>query len=1059
MKKLFAIFAATLLCVSMWAKEGGTLSSSPAAPIDPSTTVTLTYNGTGTNFANWEPKCFIHTWLVAADGETLSKSYGTAWVNCNGDADYNALENKVKMTLQSKGIYTISMNIKSFFGVADDDLAKIGKIGVIVRAQYSGDNNQTNDMFLSVKVATPEPPTPVDSMTVYFADMLDWGAANAYVWPTSGDPYKTWPGEAMTKTAEKAQGKDVYSYRFPASCVNVIFDHESTQTVNLAWSEAKPYFCPEKANSEGKITGTWYATAGEIPAPEVPVDPVKYYITGNWVSWNTTAIESTADTYVLKNLEAGAYELKITVDGSWETAKGYSELTTKPKGVTTNKDNNICFTLSTAGDVTVTYTSSVFTIEGDFYIKPVEKKMVKLVPSEEWASNYAQFAAWIWGKELEKDQWTSFFTPVSAGNDTLQAEIISSADSIIFVRFSPRASKPTWDKQEGGYEIYWGEMKTYIDYPSLVWTIVGWDKGQWEPVEKPCESFGLLIDDAVYKPAKKNVSQTGWLEYVLREVELTKGQTVQVRDDCNKTNWTIDKYAETSYEFEIQDDHYVVGESGKYDFYLKFILGNDEIFISKAGSYTTAVRDQCEDVLMQAFFNESYNNSAPGVSDSWNIGNTKWSTLLSQAEEIGRYFDLVWLPPSSSGDGMGYHPKEYSNQNSNWGTASELSSLIDALHNEGTKVVADVVINHCTGWTSWCDFPTLDFGEYGTFYPDASYICKDDEVNYDSSAGSCKGKATGSYDDGENWSGARDWAHNDVQVQEMFKAYLKWLHNVVGYDGFRYDKGDGFNNWHHDNYNRAAKPYIAFMECYSGTDEIQSRIAGANHNLMALDFDTKWHVFNSFAGWDYSRGRGDGLLGRNKGRYAIEFIDSHDWFLRSDNENEFGGRGNSLTETMKCRLLQANAFLLSMPGIPCVFYPHWVKYKGFLQPMIEARKAAGVHSESEVKDEYMSNTGYQATIVGKDDGYIILCLGDKAHQDFSSAGYTCMASFYKKNDCGQGHDASYQVWVHPRKSQGPATPVENMDVVPMKAEKLIMDGKLYIRLGDTMYDVLGQMIK
>ena len=201
-------------------------------------------------------------------------------------------------------------------------------------------------------------------------------------------------------------------------------------------------------------------------------------------------------------------------------------------------------------------------------------------------------------------------------------------------------------------------------------------------------------------------------------------------------------------------------------------------------TFGSAVPEQCEDVLMQAFFYDSYNDNAPGAEL---VGNTRWATLLPQAQEIGSYFDLVWLPPSANGSGTGYHPKKYSDQNSNWGTREELEALISALHNAGAKVIADIVINHCEGWTSWCDFPELDFGEYGTFHPDASYICKNDEVNLNPDAGDCYGKATGNNDDGDNWDGARDWAHDNVYVQDMFKAYLKWMRNVMKYDGFRYD--------------------------------------------------------------------------------------------------------------------------------------------------------------------------------------------------------------------------------------------------------------------------------
>lgn len=800
--------------------------------------------------------------------------------------------------------------------------------------------------------------------------------------------------------------------------------------------------------------------SGDDPEGDAP----KFYVTGDSAlmvdagyavtkAWNADALPSATDTFTL-SLKAGVnYKLKITTNGLWATAKGYTHLTEKAEGLhhVDGNDNNIGFKLAAAGDVKVIYTGSIFKLVGNFYVPQVENVTLKLVPSEEWKVADAKFAAWLWGDNIEA-QWTQFFAPVAEDSDTLQVQIPNAADSVAFIRFSPRATEPTW-VQSGEDVLVWGETKDKIDYSSLVWTIVGWDEGQWTPLDRPCESYGLMVGDQ-YVPGKKNVLQSEWTEYMVRGVELTAGQRVKLCNACaDYATWVEETFAATSYEFAIQDGAYVVADNGKYDFYLKFIgFGNNEIYVSKEGTYTTAVREQCTDVLMQAFYNESYNSSAPGVSDSWAIGDTKWNTLLAQADTLGKYFDLIWLPPSANGDGMGYHPKNYGNQSSNWGSATQLTDLIGALHNAGAKVVADIVINHCQSSSGWMGFPEFDFGTYGKFQPVGAWICQNDEVNTDPGSDS-QGQATGPYDDGENWSGARDWAHSNVEVQAMFKAYLKWMREEVGYDGFRYDKGDGFNNWHHDNYNKAAGPYIAFMECYSGTDEIQWRISQANYNLMALDFDTKWHVFNSIAGWDYSRGRGDGLLGRSWGRYAVEFIDSHDWFLRGDNENEFGGRGNSLTEAMKCRLLQANAFMLSMPGVPCVFYPHWKKYDGFIKPMIQARKLAGVHSESEVKDESATANGYQATIVGK-DGFLILCLGDKAHQSFE--GFTCMASYYEENDCNMGKDASYQIWV--KRTTPMPTAIDNEIAMP-EVTKFIKNGQLFIRCGEKVYDVMGNKIQ
>ena len=459
-------------------------------------------------------------------------------------------------------------------------------------------------------------------------------------------------------------------------------------------------------------------------------------------------------------------------------------------------------------------------------------------------------------------------------------------------------------------------------------------------------------------------------------------------------------------------------------------------------TFGSAVPEQCEDVLMQAFFYDSYNDNAPGAEL---VGNTRWATLLPQAAEIGSYFDLVWLPPSAMGDGTGYHPKQYSNQNSNWGTRAELEALISAFHQAGAKVIADIVINHCASKSSWCDFYEMDFGEYGVFQPDASYICSNDEVNLNPDAGDCYGAATGSADDGDNWDGARDWAHDNVYVQDMFKAYLKWMRNVMQYDGFRYDKGDGFNNWHHDNYNKTADPYIAFMECYAGDDKIIRGIEQANRNLMALDFQTRWDAICPIAGRNYKKCAGSGLLGKGYAKYAVTFIDSHDWFMRPDNENEFGGRGNSLKDNMKSRLLQANAYILGMPGVPCVFYPHWYKYKADIKPMIEARKLAGVHSESPVSDEYAEDGGYQCTLKGK-YGWMVLQLGDKTnHQGWGDPAYKLIAK-------GDG----YAMWVN-RTAPMPTDVNSVQQTTGSKAEKFIENGTLYIRYGEKVYDITGKV--
>ena len=392
-------------------------------------------------------------------------------------------------------------------------------------------------------------------------------------------------------------------------------------------------------------------------------------------------------------------------------------------------------------------------------------------------------------------------------------------------------------------------------------------------------------------------------------------------------------------------------------------------------NYTSSVPSACPDVMLQGFYWDSNQDKQ--------YGNTRWNTLYAQASEIVAYFDLVWLPPSAkSSGGVGYLPAQYSNQNSAWGTRAELEALISALHNGGTKVVADMVVNHVSNKSNWCDFYEYNFGDYGTFSPDASWICKTDEVNSDASAGDCKGAATGSNDDGygseANYAAARDWDHNNEQVREMCRAYAKWMIDVMKYDGFRYDYCKGFHNSHVSDYNTAAKAYFSVMEYWDGNkDVLLSRLADANYNTLIFDFDVKYAALNRGIGkGNYAACKGPGLLGAGKGKYAVTFVDNHDTYQR-DNGNDYVGD-----------ILQANAFILSMPGVPCVFYPHWKENKDAIGAMILARKAVGVHSESPVNDE-ADGGGYRATIQGT-NGTLILELGNKVSG--SQSGYTKAAS-------------------------------------------------------------------
>ena len=639
-------------------------------------------------------------------------------------------------------------------------------------------------------------------------------------------------------------------------------------------------------------------------------------------------------------------------------------------------------------------------------------------------------------------------------------------------------------KEEGKLTcVITGKYDFYIklkDKDDLVYVEYSKNCGGGEEPPAGCDDgpYGLQIngDQVVDAPLYGDADMQGRVQYMASCVELKSGDVIKlINKSCNAT-WMVDLDPYGYYENFSggkETNQLICNVAGKYDFYIKLsVQAGDLVYVETSQTcggvgptpepgYTTSAPAQCPDVMLQAFYWDSYQDKG--------YGRTKWIDHLngnsgSTAEEMGKWFDLIWLPPmSKSTGGTGYIPSKYSDLNGDWGTKAKLEQMVDIFHKNGARVVADIVINHGAAISGWCDFAQLNFGSYGTFKPDASWICSTDEMNTDTKAGACMGKATGNPDDGyygdddKDYRSARDWDHTQQKVRDMFKAYLKWLRYDIKIDGFRYDYCKGFHNSHINDYNTAAKAYFSVMEMWDGNpDVLQSHLKDAGWNTLTFDFATKYTAFNNgIASDNYEALRGAGLPGRGKARYAVTFLDSHDSFQRDD--NEFCGAGNSMT-VCKDKILQCYAYLLSMPGVPCVFWPHWISFKDAIKAMINARYKAGVHSESVVSDE-AGNGYYKATITGT-NGQIRLLVGPNSGYNTTPAGFTLASKgvnygvYYKMNTPRGDKDTE---------RHDPTQAIETVNAdgehVRMGGEKFIENGKLFIRCGEYVFDVMGSRVK
>lgn len=336
---------------------------------------------------------------------------------------------------------------------------------------------------------------------------------------------------------------------------------------------------------------------------------------------------------------------------------------------------------------------------------------------------------------------------------------------------------------------------------------------------------------------------------------------------------------------------------------------------------------QRTDIMLQGFNWVSHSNSS-----GW------YNVVQSKAQELGTaQFDMVWLPPPSDAAApQGYLPRELYDVSTNYGTQQELVQCINALHNNGMKVLADIVINHRVGSTNWADFTNPTWGCWA--------VTSNDEW------GQNGGTPCGNYDTGDNYHAARDLDHTNSTVQSDLTTWMNWLKNTIGFDGWRYDYVRGFNGYYNGLYNDGTSPDFTVGELWDNLDlnnvnahrqQIVDWIDDTQGKSAAFDFTTKG-VLQAAVNNEYWRlsinGGAPGVIGWWPSR-AVTFIDNHD---TGSTQNYWPFPGG--------KVMQGYAYILTHPGVPSVFWDHYFDWglKTAIDELIAVRKDNGLHSESSI---------------------------------------------------------------------------------------------------------------
>ena len=376
-------------------------------------------------------------------------------------------------------------------------------------------------------------------------------------------------------------------------------------------------------------------------------------------------------------------------------------------------------------------------------------------------------------------------------------------------------------------------------------------------------------------------------------------------------------------------------------------------------------------VMLQGFYWDSYSE-------------TKWVDLTNQADELSKYFSLIWVPNSGktasyywdpNSTSMGYDPCFWLDHNSCWGTQEELVNMISTFRDKGTGIIEDVVINHKNSLKDWCYFPDETWeAQNRTMTWSLADICHNDDGGDTWNHGNL---VTGNDDTGDDFSGIRDLDHTSENVQENVKLYLDFLLQELGYAGFRYDMVKGYGAEYTKLYNQYATPTFSVGEYWDSKDNIYNWVNNTGMTSAAFDFGLKYTINSAFGSSNWSALSDKGMAAdENYSQYSVTFVDNHDTYRNYDR------LGNNV--------LAANAFLLAMPGTPCIFWPHWTAYKNELKKMIKARQAAGITNNSHIVEQHEATGGYVTKVKGSGEKYVLVISGYVT--DYNTDGFVAVST-------------------------------------------------------------------
>ena len=217
-------------------------------------------------------------------------------------------------------------------------------------------------------------------------------------------------------------------------------------------------------------------------------------------------------------------------------------------------------------------------------------KTIYLVP-DMWNTADAKFSVNYFGGEGVTQAFTDFMTTTDGVH--YEATIPDAAQTVIFVRHNSAATAPSWDNK-------WNQTEDQTLTTANCFTITSWDggaekksTGTWSTYCPP--DYGIMVgEDYTAASLNPTPAQEDAVEYMIIGLNLKKDDTFTMYNNCAQQAWVITNIKDgstTNITIDTEKNTYVVGATGKYDFYFTLALNADAIYIAYTEPTPTEVID------------------------------------------------------------------------------------------------------------------------------------------------------------------------------------------------------------------------------------------------------------------------------------------------------------------------------------------------------------------------------------------------------------------------------------------------------------------------------------